>query len=257
VRDNRPHFRMLHAKDKSPVNFQRVCQKEGSPVAWQDLVKGYEYEKGRFVVLSKEDFVTAALEKTKTIDIIDFVKSEEIDDRFFDKPYYLMPSKGGDRAYALLREAIRESGRIGIAKFIMRETQHLCAVEVIEDAIVLSIMRYAEELVDTTAYSFPKTTGVRKQELDMAKMLVENLAADWDPKKYTDDYRANLMKVIKAKMKGKDVHLEPEETPRTGEVVDLMERLRRSLESHGGGRKTAARASAPRKAQGKKPRRAA
>jgi DNA end-binding protein Ku len=117
-------------------------------------------------------------------------------------------------------------------------------------------MRYAEELVDTDAYSFPSATGVRKQELDMAKMLVENLAAEWDPKKYTDDYRANLMKVIKAKMKGKDVHLEPEETPRTGEVVDLMERLRRSLESHGGGRSAKPRAAAPKKA-GKKSKRAA
>lgn len=236
VSDNRPHFRMLHAKDKSPVNFQRVCAKEGEPVAWEDLVKGYEYEKGRFVVLTKEDFETAALEKTKTIDIIDFVKADEIDDRFFDKPYYLTPGKGGERSYALLREAIRESGRIGIAKFILRDTQHLAAVEVIGDALVLSIMRYADELVATSEYSFPGAKNVRKQELDMAKMLVENLAAEWDPKKYTDDYRANLMKVIQAKMKGKEARLEAEEEPRSAEVVDLMERLRRSLESKGGAR---------------------
>jgi DNA end-binding protein Ku len=256
VRDSRPHFRMLHAKDKSPVNFQRVCAKEGEPVAWQDLVKGYEYEKGRFVVLSKEDFETAALEKTKTVDIIDFVKAEDIDDRFFDKPYYLTPGKGGERSYALLREAIRESGRIGIAKFILREAQHLAAVEVIGDAIVLSIMRYADELVPTTEYGFPSGKDVRKQELDMARMLVENLAADWDPKKYTDDYRANLMKVIKAKVKGKEVHLEAEEEPRSAQVVDLMERLRKSLESGGarrsGTRSVAADRSPRRKTTGRK-----
>lgn len=251
VRDNRPHFRMLHAKDKSPVNFQRVCQKEGEPVAWEDLVKGFEYEKGRFVVLAKEDFEAAALEKTKTVDIIDFVKADEIDDRFFDKPYYLTPGKGGERSYALLREAIRDSGRIGIAKFILRETQHLAAVEVIGDALVLSIMRYADELVPTTEYEFPRAEGVRKQELDMAKMLVENLAAEWNPRKYTDDYRDNLMKVIKAKMKGKEARIEVEEEPRTAEVVDLMERLRRSLESGGGRRAPAAKQAARKAARSK------
>src|SRR5688572_19480424 len=146
VRDIRPHFRMLHAKDKSPVRFQRVCIRDGHPVAWEDLVKGYEYSKGHFVVLTKEDFSAAAVEKTRTIDIVDFVEAQEIDDRFFETPYYVTPATGGDRAYALLREAIRESGRVGIAKFILRDTQHLAAVEVIQDAIVLSVMRFADEL---------------------------------------------------------------------------------------------------------------
>src|ERR687887_2933039 len=155
VRDHRPKFRMLHAKDKSPVRFERVCQREGEPVAWEDLVKGYEYEKGRFVVLTKEDFEAAALEKTRTVDIVDFVKAEEIDDRFFETPYYLVPAKGGERAYALLRAAIRESGRIGISKFILRDSQHLAAVEVIESAIVLTAMRFADELVDVGQFAFP------------------------------------------------------------------------------------------------------
>src|SRR5258705_270592 len=109
VRNHRPKFRMLHAKDKSPVKFERVCIRDGHPVAWEDLVKGYEYSKGHFVVMTKEDFQAAALEKTRTVDIIDFVKAEEIDDRFFETPYYLVPAKGGERAYALLREAIRDS----------------------------------------------------------------------------------------------------------------------------------------------------
>src|ERR671936_1061624 len=172
VRDHRPKFRMLHAKDKSPVKFQRVCIRDGKPVAWEDLVKGFEYQKVHFVVLTKEDFQTAALEKTRTVDIIDFVKAEEIDDRFFETPYYLTPAKGGERTYALLRDAIRETGRIGIAKFILRDAQHLAALEVIDEALVLTIMRFADELVEASSFEFPSAQGVRKQELDMAKALV-------------------------------------------------------------------------------------
>jgi len=229
VRDHRPKFRMLHAKDKSPVKFQRVCQRDGTPVAWEDLVRGFEYAKGRYVVITKEDFQAAALEKTRTVDIIDFVKADEIDDRFFETPYYLTPAKGGERAYALLREAIRESGRVGIAKFILRDAQHLAAVEAIDQALVLTVMRFADELVETTGLDFPSDEGVRKAELDMAKALVNSLAAEWDPAKYTDQYRENLLRIIQSKVKGKKVELEPAEEPRQAEVIDLMERLRRSL----------------------------
>ena len=233
VRDHRPKFRMLHAKDKSPVKFERVCIRDGKAVAWQDLVKGYEYQKGHFVVLTKEDFQAAALNKTRTIDIIDFVDADAIDDRFFETPYYLTPSPGGDRAYALLREAIRESKRVGIAKFILRDAQHLAAVEVIQDAIVLTMMRFADELVDVKQFDFPGTGGLRKPEVEMAKALVNNLAAEWDPAKYTDEYRENLLRVIKAKMKGKRIEVEAPAEPRQAEVVDLMERLRQSLEQAG------------------------
>jgi DNA end-binding protein Ku len=233
VRDHRPKFRMLHASDKSPVKYERVCIRDGHAVAWEDLVKGYEYAKGHFVILTKDDFKAAAVEKTRTIDIIDFVQAEAVDDRFFETPYYLVPAKGGEHAYALLREAIRESDRIGIAKFILRDAQHLCAIEVIEDAIVLSVMRFADELADPKPLGFPSSTGIRKAELDMAKALVNSLAAEWDPEKYTDQYLDNLMKIIKGKVKGKAVKLEATETPRKGEVVDLMERLRRSLDQAG------------------------
>jgi DNA end-binding protein Ku len=233
VRNHRPKFRMLHATDKSPIKFERVCIRDGHPVAWEDLVKGYEYQKGHFVVLTKEDFQAAALEKTRTVDIIDFVKAEEIDDRFFETPYYLVPSKGGERAYALLREAIRESGRIGIAKFILRDAQHLAAVEVIHDAIVLTVMRFADELVDESQLELPVGREVRDAELDMAKALVNSLAAEWDPAKYTDQYRENLMRIIQSKVKGKKVHLKPTTEPHQAEVVDLMERLRRSLAQSG------------------------
>jgi DNA end-binding protein Ku len=233
VRQHRPTFRMLHAKDHSPVKFERVCIRDGRPVAWEDLVKGYEYAKGKFVVLTKDDFRAAAVEKTRTVDILDFVKADAIDDRFFETPYYLTPGKGGERAYVLLREAIRGSGRIGIATFILRETQHLAAVEVLDEAIVLSVLRFADELVDEQTLDFPKTGEVRKAELDLAKALVNSLAADWEPGKYNDQYRDNLMDIIRAKMKGKTITLEAPAGPRQAKVVDLMERLRQSLEQAG------------------------
>jgi DNA end-binding protein Ku len=229
VRDHRPRFRMLHARDKSPIQFTRVCAREGKPVAWEDLVKGFEYSKGHFVVLTKEDFEAAAVEKTKTVDILDFVEAEEIDDRFFETPYYLVPAKGGERAYALLREAMKETGRIGIAKFILRDALHLAALEVIGDALVLTLMRFADELVDTRQFSLPGDSAIRKQELEIAKALVKNLDAPWEPAKYTDEYRDNLMRIIKGKMKGKKVELEAPEERRNTKVVDLMERLRASL----------------------------
>jgi DNA end-binding protein Ku len=241
VRDSRPRFRMLHAEDKSPVKFERVCAREGKPVAWDELVKGYEYEKGRFVILTKEDFKAAALEKSRTVDIRNFVKGEEIDDRFFETSYYLTPAKGGERSYALLREAIRETELVGVATIVLRDAQHLAALEVKGNAMVLTMMRYAEELVDVGEHRFPPAKDIRKPELQMARTLVEQLADKWDPAQYTDEYRANLMKIIKAKMKGKKPALEAAPEPQHTEVVDLMERLRQSLQGAGAGRSGAAR----------------
>jgi DNA end-binding protein Ku len=250
VRDSRPRFRMLHAADRSPIKLERVCAREGKPVAWDELVKGYEYEKGRFVVLTKEDFRAAALEKSRTVDIRSFVDPKEIDDRFFESSYYLVPPKGAERAYALLREAIKDTGLVGIATIVLRDAQHLAAVEVVGNAMVLTLMRYAEELVEVGDYSFPTVKDVRKGELEMAKTLVKNLADTWEPSQYTDEYRANLMKIIKARMKGKEPKLTEHVEPQQAEVVDLMERLRKSLEGAGartpakkrtGAKKTAAR----------------
>ena len=238
VRDSRPRFRMLHRQDESPIEYQRVCRSDGKPVAWEDLVKGYEYAKGQFVVLTKDDFETAALEKSRTIEILEFVNGEEIDDRYFEQPYYLAPAKGAERAYAVLREALRKSGYVGVSRFIMRETQHLAALEVVDDALMLTMMRFAEELVDTAPLSLPDKSIVRDKELDMAEKLVGSLAGEWQPEKYKDEYRENLMRVIEAKMKGKSPKLTAEAAgPGRADVVDLMERLRKSLnlsQSRGG-----------------------
>jgi DNA end-binding protein Ku len=252
TRDHRPKFRLLHAKDESPVRYERVCQTEGKPVGWEELVKGYEYEKGQFVVVTKDDFKTAALEKTKTIDILDFVDPTDIDERYFETPYYLRPAKGADRSYALLREAIRESNKVGIAKIILRDVQHLAAVEAIGDALVLTMMRFSDELADLDDFRFPRAEGIRPAELKMAKQLIDNLSAEWQPDKYTDEYRENLMKVIQAKLKGRLPKLSERETAQSADVVDLMARLRASLESKGGTRAKARAARRTSKSGGRK-----
>jgi DNA end-binding protein Ku len=253
VRADHISFRLLHKEDLSPVKYERVCQAENEPIPWSEIVKGYEYEKGKFVVLTDQDFKAAALEQSKTIDILDFVKEDEIDPRYFETPYYLVPSKGGEKPYALLREAIRRTGSVGIGKIIIRQTQHLAGVKVIGDALVLEIMRFENELIDAKEFNFPSRENVRPQELQMAEQLVENLAEPFDPTRYTDEYRANLMKVIKAKMKGKKVKLEePEGEARDSGVLDLMSRLRASLEE-GSGKKGAVRAKKKSVAAGSKP----
>ena len=238
VREDHISFRMLHEPDMSPIKYERLCQEEGETVPWNEIVKGYEYEKGKFVVMTDDDFKAAALESSRTIDILDFVKQEEIDPRYFETPYFLVPAKGGEKAYALLRAAMKNADAVGIGKIIMRTKQHLAGIKVVGDALVMEIMRFSNELVDPAEYSFPEAGMVRPQELQMAEMLVANLTEQFTPDKYTDDYRDKLMKIINAKMKGKKIkYEEPAEEEATG-VIDLMSRLRESLEQGAGGKKS-------------------
>ena len=227
----RVSFRLLHKTDLAPIRYERVCQKEGEAVDWKDIVKGYEYSKGKFVVLTDDDFKAASIESSKTIEIMDFVNATEIDPRYFETPYYVAPAKGGEKAYALLREAIKRTGMVGIGKITMRTNSlHLAGIKAVGEALVLEIMRFADEVIDVGEFSFPSNEGVRPQELQMAQQLVENLSQPFDPKKYSDDYHDNLMKIIRAKMKGKKIEVpEPEEREST-QVVDLMARLQESLE---------------------------
>jgi DNA end-binding protein Ku len=238
----RVSFRMLHKKDSSPIRYERVCEKEGEPVPWKDIVKGYEYGKGKFVVLDDDDFKAAAIESSKTIEIMDFVSSDEIDPRYFETPYYVLPAKGGEKAYALLREAIKRTGTVGIGKITMRTNSlHLAGLKAVDDAIVLEIMRFAGEVVDVGDFTFPSDDNIRPQELQMAEQLVGNLTGAFDPSKYVDDYRANLMKIIRAKMKGKTIEIEEPEEREGTNVVDLLARLQESLEM---GKKKGAKKSA-------------
>ena len=251
VRTDKISFRQLHAEDQSPIKYERISAKTGEVVPWGEIVKGYEYTKGKFVVLTDEELKAAKLESSKTIDILDFVQESEIDPRYFDTPYFLVPTKGGEKAYALLREAIRNAGAVGIGKLTMRQTEHLAGVKVVGDALVLEIMRFASELVDPSELSFPSASVVRPQELKMAEQLVANLAEPFEPEKYTDEYRANLMKVIKAKMKGKKIVVPEEaEEPEDGKVLDLMARLQASLGQKGA--KKGAKSAAVRKPAARK-----
>ena len=253
VRDLGPHFHFLRKSDKSRIGFQKVSKKDGEVVSADELVKGYEYDKGRYVVLTKADFDSAAVKRNSRIELLDFVQAGEVDDRYFDKPYYLLPSKGGESSYALLRDALRAAGRVGIAKFVMRDQPHLAAVEVIKDALVLSTMRFREELVPVSEYDFPKAR-VREPEMRMARQLIEAYAAEWDPDKYTDEYRANLMAIIEARRTRQKPELERQEPESSAEVVDLMERLRQSLErgKRSAGRKPARSPATKRKAARKR-----
>lgn len=247
VRDDHISFRMLHEPDMSPIKYERLCQEEGEAVPWNEIVKGYEYEKGKYVVMTDDDFKAAALESSRTIDILDFVKQEEIDPRYFETPYFLVPAKGGEKAYALLRAAMKNADAVGIGKIIMRTKQHLAGIKVVGDALVMEIMRFSNELVDPAEYTFPQEDIVRPQELQMAEMLVANLTEQFTPDKYTDDYREKLMKIINAKMKGKKIkYEEPDEEEDTG-VIDLMSRLRESLEQGAGAKKSKRAAKAERK----------
>ena len=239
----RVSFRLLHKTDQSPIKYERVCEKEGDAVDWKDIVKGYEYTKGKFVVVTDDDFKAASIESSKTIEIMDFVQADEVDARYFETPYYVVPAKGGEKAYALLREAIKRTGMVGIGKITMRTNSlHLAGVKTVGDAIVLEIMRFAGELVDVNDFSFPSADAVRPQELQMAEQLVQNLSQPFDPSKYIDDHRANLMKIIRAKLKGKKIEVSEPEERETTQVVDLMARLQESLAMG----KKAASARAPR-----------
>lgn len=188
VRRDHVSFRLLYKKDLTSVRYERFSAKGAGPLSWDDIVKGFEVEKGRYVVLTDQDFRDAALGKSASIEILDFVEASSIDPRYFETPYYLTPIKGSEKPYALLRAAVRKTNVVGIGKIVIRNTQHLVGIKATGEALMLEIMRFQNELVETDEFRFPKASEVRPQELEMAEQLVHNLAADFDPKKYTDEY---------------------------------------------------------------------
>ncbi len=240
-------FRLLREGDLSPVNYKRVAEKDGKEVPWEKIVKGFEYEKGKFVVLNEKDFQRVDLEATQTVDIQDFVDVEDIDPMYFYKPYYLEPQKGGDKAYVLLRETLEKTGKVGIAKVIIKTRQYLAGVKPHKHALVLELMHFAEELADGEKLNVPKKTSEPgKREMDMAKALVESMSSEWDPKKYKDDYRDALMEVIEEKVEsgGEEIEEKPKPKKESSKVIDLVSILQQSLaKAEGGGKKKRARAS--------------
>src|SRR5579862_8693467 len=223
-------FRQLHEKDLSPIHMDRICNLEDKAVPWSEIVKGYEYTKGKFVVITDEEIKAAQPQSSKALEILDFVEESEIDPRFFDTPYFCVPQKGGERAYALLRETIRQTKMVGIGKFALRQRESLASIKCIGDALVLEVMRFGTELVDPSEFTFPPAKDVKPQELKMAEQLVQTFATKFEPSKYTDDYRAYILRLIDDKLKGKEISTEEAAEPEGTPVLDLMARLRESLE---------------------------
>src|SRR5881628_509861 len=247
-------FRLLRKTDLSPVNYKRVAEKDGKEVPWDQIVKGYEYEKGKYVVLQDEDFQRVDIEATQTVDIQDFVELDEIDPIFFYKPYYLEPQKGGDKAYALLRDALKDSKKVGVAKVVIKTREYLAGVKPEDGALVLELMHFADELADTEKLHVPKKVEVGKREMNMAKSLIESMSAKWNPEKYHDEYREALMEVIEEKVEagGKEIEEKPKKAPKPTKVIDLVSVLQKSLEESGAKRKTATKSRGKRAHPAKK-----
>lgn len=225
---------MLDKRDLAPVGYKRVNKATGKEVAWGDVVKGYEYQVGDYVVLSDEDFRRANPEAAKTVDILAFVELADIQPQYFDTPYYLKPEKRGEKAYALLRDTLHKAGRAGIASVVIRTRQYLAALVAQDELLVLNTLRYAEELKSPADLEIPKAK-VTPKELDMALRLVEDMADEWHPGKYKDTYRDDLLKRVKEKVKAGETEAltEPGQEPRkqkSADVIDLMSLLKKSVE---------------------------
>lgn len=194
-------FHLLHKKDLSPIHYSRVCDKEEKEVSWGDIVKGYQLESGRFVILSDEDFEKANVKRVKSLEILDFVIEEEIDTVFYEKPYFLEPQRGAAKAYLLLREALHNSKMVGVVKFVLRNREHLGVIKPYKNILILNQLRFQSEL-RMPAIELPKT-ALSKKEVAMAKKLIDQLTVKFNPKHYKDEYREELLDMIKHKAKGR------------------------------------------------------
>src|SRR5687768_14661477 len=244
--ENRNSFdlTMLDRRTMKPVGFKRYNKETGKEVAWDDIVKGYEYEKERYVVLTDEDFKRANVEATQTVDIIAFVDAEEVAPAYFETPYYLAPDKRGEKGYALLRETLKATGKIAIATVVIRTRQYLAALIPSGGVIVLNTLRYQNELKPVKDLDVPsgnlKTSGVSPREIEMAKKLVDEMTDQWKPDKYRDTYHGDLMKLIDKRIKAGKTEViteaeadEKKEKPAKGKVIDLMALLKQSVQAKG------------------------
>lgn len=224
---------MVREKDQCPIQYVRVCKKDGKEVPWEDIAKGYRKENGDYVILDKADFEQASPEKTQTVDIFEFVKEEEIPSKYLEKPYIVEPSKEAKKVYALLREALKKSKKVGLCRFVMRTTQHLGILKVEDDAILLIQIRFNDELRDPGEAEIPKDITIAKKELDMALTIIDQLTDKFEPSKYKDTYKEELVKIIKKKVSEKPGAKAP--SPRKRKTAapkdDLLAQLKASLEA--------------------------
>jgi DNA end-binding protein Ku len=254
-------FRMLDARDNTPIRYERVNAETGEEVPWKDIVKAYEYDKGNYVVLEKEDIASAAPESHQSIDVEAFVDAKELDPRYFEKPYVLVPGKKAEKGYVLLRETLESTGRVGIARVVIRTREHLCAVMPFGAALVLIMMRFPQELVALDEYTLPEgkpaSYRIAPKELEMARQLIDSMAGEFEPAQYKDEFRTRLTKVIEQRLKSagkvpKKELPEIDDADAATNVVDFMSLLERSLKDKR--RTPAARSTekAPAKAAAKK-----
>lgn len=235
-------FRLLRESDHSPVNYKRVAEADGKEVPWDQIVKGYEYEKDKFVVLKEADFARVDVEATQTVDILNFVNLDEVDPLLFYKPYYLEVSKGGDKAYVLLRDALVDSGKIAIAKVVIRARQHLAAVKPQNRGLMLELMHFPKELVDVEEFHEPAEKTVGKAEFQMARKLIDSMSAKWNPDDYNDDYHEALEKLIEDKIEHPSTQAPKVARKKpASNVVDLVAVLQESLKQTGAPRKSSAK----------------
>lgn len=224
-------FTLLHKKDLSEIRYARVCKVEDKEVPWDEIVKGYEYEKGDFVILDDKDFEKANLKKTKTIEIINFIKEDEVDSIYYVKPYYLEPDKNSENAYSILREALKKSKKVGLAKYVLRNREHLAVIKVHDDMIILNELRYENELLRAIDLKIPPLGKSTRKEINIAVQLIEQLTVPFKPKKFKDTYAEEIKQIIKQKAKGRPIHPKTQEA-RPSKVHDLMSLLEASLESN-------------------------
>jgi DNA end-binding protein Ku len=233
---------MLDRRNMRPVGYQRINKESGELVPYDDIVKGYEYEKDQYVVLTDEDFKRANVKATQTVDIVNFVETGTIPQIYMETPYYLVPDRGGEKSYALLREALRQTHKVGIAYVVIRTKQRLAALFPMEDVLVLNTLRYADEIKPISSLEFPhkdlKDLRVSPKEIEMATRLVEEMAENWKPEKYHDSYREDILARVEQKVNTRQTHTIPEpsdsdETQPSAEVIDLVSLLKRSIQTKG------------------------
>jgi DNA end-binding protein Ku len=227
TREEKLSFRQLRAGDLSPIRYKKVAEADMKEVSADQIVKGFEYERGQYVVLKDEDFEKVRIESTHSIDITDFVRLEQVDPKFFYKPYFLEPQKGGEKAYALLHKALSGTGKIGIAKVVISNREYLAAVKADGLFLVLELMHFASEVLSPAELNRPKTE-LNERELKMAQALIESMSVEWQPEKYKDEYRNAVMEMIEQKAQKKELP-KIDKAPRATNVVDLVKVLQESL----------------------------
>ncbi len=229
TRKSEVSFKYLRKKDLSRVSYKRVSEVDGAEVPWEEITRGYEFEEGRFVEVTDEDFKRVNPELSRTIQIVEFVNETQIDPIYFDKPYYLEPQKGGERAYSLMRDALGRSGKVGIARVVLKSKEHLAAVKPVGKLLMMLTMRFAHEIVDARDVNIPETDEATKKEMALANTLIEAMCEAFEPTKYQDEYRGELLDIIQKKIDGVAPAIAGVSPKVPGKVVDLMEVLKKSL----------------------------